>query len=1048
MQNLTRAPLRGEPAAPDRRARFDLAGLPQQQRWPRRATYALVATLIGILIVSLAGFDIWQEKQRDRERALIATQNIARLLDQNISDTFDRIDIGLRSVSLHYRELAARGSLNPKAVNQYLDDQKFLQPDLISLRIVGPEGFVRYGVSAQGERPTDLSDRDFFIRARDNPDAAVVLSGPLRARIAGQMVMVLARRITLPDNTFGGVVYANIAVTQFQHILSSIALGRHGAATIRTIDFGLVQRYPETQGAAGNKEVSKQLRDAIRSHPDGGTYRASTALDGIERSNAYRRLQRYPLYVIVGLATDDYLSGWRNNVLMVSSLALLAVLATSLAAAMVYRTTRRLAVDIEKREKTEAELRASEQELQKVQSLSSMGNWSWDIRNGVHHWSDEIYRIYGRDRGQAPAAYPEVGSYFTPDSWAILSSKVDACLAAGVSYACDVEVVRPDGGHRWASIFGEAQRDAAGAIAKLCGTVQDITERKQAETNLRIAATAFESQLGMAVAGTDQVILRVNRAFTEITGYTAQEAIGQTPRLISSGRHDAAFYEAMWAQIALDGAWHGEIWNRRKDGQIYPEWLTITAVKDEAGNATHYVGAFTDISAHKTAEERIKTLALYDPLTRLPNRRLLMDRLSQALISGARHQRKGALLFVDLDNFKSINDTQGHYQGDLLLEQVARRLLACVRDGDTVARLGGDEFVVMLEDLGQHEADATALAKTIGEKILAALDHIYHLGDREHHSTSSIGVTLFGGLPESIDEPLKRADLAMYQAKAAGRNTLCFFDPQMQAIVKARVAMEEGLRDALEKNQFLLYYQAQVTDQSRLAGAEVLLRWMHPARGLVSPAEFIPLAEETGLILPLGQWVLDTACAQLARWAGRPEMAQLTIAVNVSPRQFHQADFVSQVLALLARSGANPRRLKLELTESLLISNVEDVIAKMSALKAVGVGFSLDDFGTGYSSLSYLKRLPLDQLKIDQGFVRDILIDSNDAAIARMVIVLAESLGLAVIAEGVETEAQRDFLATQGCHAYQGYLFSRPLPLEEFEALAARTSVEAVAGAV
>ncbi len=405
------------------------------------------------------------------------------------------------------------------------------------------------------------------------------------------------------------------------------------------------------------------------------------------------------------------------------------------------------------------------------------------------------------------------------------------------------------------------------------------------------------------------------------------------------------------------------------------------------------------------------------------------------MAAGARSGLKGALLFVDLDHFKTVNDTLGHVTGDLLLEQVAQRLCACVRDGDTVARLGGDEFVVMLGDLSENEVDAANQAEMVGGKILDSLNQSYQLGRHLHHSTPSIGVTLFGGeRQESLEEPLKRADLAMYQAKAAGRNNLRFFDPRMQAVVMARATLELELREALAQQQFVLHYQAQVAGQTAdVTGVEALVRWVHPQRGLVSPVEFISLAEETGAILPLGQMVLDIACAQLASWSRRPDLAQLTIAVNVSARQFHQDDFVQRVLCSLQQTGANPQRLKLELTESVLVENVEQTCAKMNALKALGVGFSLDDFGTGYSSLSYLKRLPLDQLKIDQSFVRDILTEGNDAAIARMVIVLAESLGLAVIAEGVETAAQRDFLASQGCHAYQGFLFARPLPVAEFE---------------
>ena len=389
-------------------------------------------------------------------------------------------------------------------------------------------------------------------------------------------------------------------------------------------------------------------------------------------------------------------------------------------------------------------------------------------------------------------------------------------------------------------------------------------------------------------------------------------------------------------------------------------------------------------------------------------------------------------MFIDLDNFKTLNDTLGHAKGDLLLQQVAERLTSHIREGDTVARLGGDEFVVMLEDLAGNPREAAAQVKIVGEKILAALNEPYLLASSDYHSTASIGATLFGLHPANIDDLLKQADIAMYQAKAAGRNTLRFFDPELQAAVRARATLETELRQGIRDKQFVLYYQPQVDGEHGVMGAEALLRWRHPHRGLVGPSEFIPLAEETGLILPLGYWVLETACLQMVDWANRPEAAHLTMAVNVSARQFRQADFVEQVLAVMQRTGADPRKLKLELTESMLLDNIEDVIAKMNALKSRGFSFSLDDFGTGYSSLSYLKRLPLSQLKIDRSFVRDVLVDVNDAAIAHTIVALAQSLGLTVIAEGVETEEQREFLAHQGCDTYQGYLFSRPLPTADF----------------
>ena len=599
----------------------------------------------------------------------------------------------------------------------------------------------------------------------------------------------------------------------------------------------------------------------------------------------------------------------------------------------------------------------------------------------------------------------------------------------------------------WIDLLVTAIRDEQGRAVRTIGMVVDITDRKLAESEIRIAATAFESQDGVMITDPEGVILRVNRAFTEITGYTEQEAVGQTPTLLQSGRHNADFYREMWEVIRRTGSWAGEVWDRRKDGEVRPRWLTITAVTGDDGAVTHYIGRHRDITERKKADEKINDLAYFDQLTSLPNRTLLLDRLKQTMTASGRSGSYGALLFIDLDNFKTLNDTLGHETGDLMLQQVAKHLVRCVRDGDTVARLGGDEFVLILKILGMSETEAATATEMVAEKILVALNQTYRFGDVAHHGTASIGVTLFKGSDISIDDLMKQADLAMYKSKAAGRNTIRFFDPAMEIAVKERTELESDLRQSLESKRFLLHYQAQVTGEGRVTGAEALVRWQHPKRGMVSPGEFIPLAEETGLIQPLGLWVLETACSQLALWAAQAEFTHLTLAVNVSAYQFRQPNFVEQVLAVLEKTRANPQRLKLELTESLLVDNVQEVIEKMFALKAKGVGFSLDDFGTGYSSLSYLKRLPLDQLKIDKSFVRDVLIDPNDAAIARTVVALAQSLGLGVIAEGVETQAQRDFLASSGCHAYQGYFFSRPIPLEGFTEFVKCARTAAIAAA-
>jgi diguanylate cyclase (GGDEF)-like protein/PAS domain S-box-containing protein len=701
------------------------------------------------------------------------------------------------------------------------------------------------------------------------------------------------------------------------------------------------------------------------------------------------------------------------------------------------------ATDITGLKDQEARLRRSESLLKEAQRYALMGSWELDLAHKKLSWSDEAYHIFEIDTTATSDPYHDFFSAIHPEDRA----RVDQAFATSLRRHKSLDVVHRlliTGQHlKWVHQRGIHQYAENGRPLRSVGTVQDITERYLTEQQQRIAATAFESQEGMVITAADMTILRVNRSFSEITGYSAAEVVGHTPRLLNSGRHDAHYYAAMWACINETGAWQGEIWNRRKNGEIYPERLTITAVKDDAGAVTHYVGTMTDITLRKVAEDEIRNLAFYDPLTRLPNRRLLMDRLQHAIATSARTGRDGALLFIDLDNFKSLNDTLGHDKGDLLLQQVAQRLTNCVRESDTVARLGGDEFVVMLEDLSEKHQEAAAQTEIVGEKILASLNASYLLAGHDHHSTPSIGATQFSGHQNSVEDLLKQADLAMYQAKSAGRNALRFFDPEMQSVISQRVSLEADLRQGVHNNEFVIFYQPQVNDEGALTGAEALIRWQHPERGLVPPNEFIPLAEENGLIVPLGRWVLDAACAQLAAWARQQHTDQLSLAVNVSARQFRHPDFVDQVLEILARHNTNPQRLKLELTESMLVVNVEDIITKMSALKAHGVSFSLDDFGTGFSSLSYLKRLPLDQLKIDRSFVRDMLTETDGGAIVQAIIALGQTMGLSVIAEGVETEAQRNFLDRLGCHNFQGYLFGQPLPLGDFERLASRNVLAA-----
>ncbi|HIJ61532.1 MAG TPA: EAL domain-containing protein [Rhodospirillaceae bacterium] len=590
------------------------------------------------------------------------------------------------------------------------------------------------------------------------------------------------------------------------------------------------------------------------------------------------------------------------------------------------------------------------------------------------------------------------------------------------------------GGDRTVDVPSLGMNGEIGQMAEAVKVFKENAIRidRMTETELRLAAAALEAHEGLVITDAEGVILRVNHAFCESSGYSAEEIVGKTPRILKSGRQDTAFYAELWGTLLRTGSWQGEIWNRRKNGEIHPKWLKIKAVYGADGAITHFVASHIDITERKATERKIKDLAFYDPLTGLPNRRLLMDRLQQAFASKSRDGRERALLFVDLDHFKTLNDTLGHSKGDVLLQAVGQRLSACLRNADTVARLGGDEFVVLLETLSESPDEAAAQAGAIGEKLRHVLGKPYQLADLEFNITPSIGIALFGNDCDGPDELLKNADIALYQAKAVGRNTVCFFDPDLQAASQARNALEKDLRLGLKSDQLFLLYQPQV-EMGEVIGAEALIRWRHPERGIVSPAEFIPLAEETGLILQMGQWVLTTVCQQLAQWAHRPEMASLTVAVNVSACEVRQPEFVNDVLAAIHRAEADPNKIKLELTETMLVNDVEEIIAKMNALQNHGVRFSLDDFGTGYSSLSYLKRLPLSQLKIDRSFVTDVSTNSHDAAIAKTIVALGQTLGLKVIAEGVETEGQRQLLASYGCHTYQGYLFSRPVPKEALE---------------
>jgi len=989
-----------------------------------RLTPTLLALISAVLILVYATYVLSRERTETIAAASQQTENLAQVLEEHTRQTLHRVAANLTQADSDLTALKQANGLDrvkaKKLLSQLLPSDRLIQ----SLGLLDAQG--KLLVSSQSEpQPQDGNlNSDFVAPHVRGSDRELVFGQPVRAA-DGRWLLPVSRRWGSLTGALDGVLVAMVRAAYFQPFYDSIERGPDGQVTLFLASGSAV-----VMSAAHDKYIGQSWSESplFRQHLPAwptGTVRQIDVSDGVDRLFGYRALNDYPVVVSYGLSMTSILSRWQSRALQDGLLLLAALLL--LAGATI--TLRR-------------------QEALRQQANTKLANSELLLRSIVEAEPEciKIVDAQGRLQQMNPAglAMIEADSLAQVKGQPVLNliapehrtafHQMHLRVLAGESCMLAFEVLGLKGGRRWLETHAVALW-LNGETVHLAVT-RDITGSKQSEEALRVAATAFESQQGMVITNAQREILQVNKAFTTITGYSAEDALGQTPGLLYSGRHDGDFYANMTRALEEEGTWQGDIWNQRKNGEVYPERLTISAVKDQAGSTTHYVAIFDDATERISAQAKIDTLAFYDPLTQLPNRRLLLDRLKQALHLSSRHQHQNALLFVDLDNFKALNDTLGHQQGDLLLVQVAQRLKACILDGDTVARLGSDEFVVMLEDLSEDEILAATQAEAVGEKILSTFVPAFTLDQGEHHCTPSIGITLFGGEPmESNDQPLKRAELAMFQAKAAGHNKLRFFDAQMQAEVCARATLEAQMREAVSQQQFLLHFQPQVVGAGRITGVEALVRWQHPQRGMVSPAEFIGLAEENGLILPLGQWVMDAACAQLAAWANDPTLAHLTMAVNVSARQFQQSDFVETVLATLERSHAPPSLLKLELTESMLVQDVEAVIAKMGALKARGVSFSLDDFGTGYSSLAYLKRLPLDQLKIDQGFIRNIVTDPNDAAIARMVLALAESLGLSVIAEGVELQAQADFLAHLGCHAYQGYVFGRPLPLNTFEAL-------------
>jgi diguanylate cyclase (GGDEF)-like protein/PAS domain S-box-containing protein len=842
--------------------------------------------------------------------------------------------------------------------------------------------------------------------------------------------VVLARRITSPDGAFDGIVYAVIALEHFQDIFKSLDLGPSGVVSFRDPDLAMIVRYPEPTGpgsAVGNTTVSKEFVAALQRNPNAGVFSAPTGLDKIERTVSYRKVTHFPGYIIVGMATADYLAEWRGQVAKAAVMVALFLVITGASSWLIQSGWRRQAAAVAALErsnadlvKSEGALRASEERLRAMFDLSPLGMVRCTLDGRFIEANRAFLAIVGYDLDTLlTRTYHDL----TPEAYR--QTDAERIQQTGPD---EKEYVRADGRLVPVRISALTIPGNDGEPF-LWAIVEDISESRRAEAETLLAASVFHNTAeAIVITDTEARIISVNPAFTEITGYSPEEAIGQQPRLLKSDHHEAAFYQLMWHELTDRGQWKGRIWNRRKDGEAFLAWQTITAVRDERGTVVRYVSVFNDMTEVHRKDEHIRHQAYHDALTGLPNRLLLQDRLGHAVEIARRESERLAVMFIDLDRFKLVNDSLGHDVGDLLLIEVTNRLLGALRRSDTIARLGGDEFVVVVSAF-----DGVGEVAEVAEKIIASVVEPMEIKGHEVHVGASIGIALF---PEDGDDHttlMKGADTAMYRAKAAGRNTFRFYDPGMDGAAVERLNLEAALRHAIEDGEFRLYYQPKIALASgRLAGAEALIRWISPERGVVGPDVFIPVAEDTGLIVRIGDWVLSEACRQMAEWRRRGR--EVKVAVNVSARQFLDPLFADKVAAHLAQAGLEPSMLEIELTESTVMADPERAVTQLTQLRAVGVAVSVDDFGTGYSSLAYLKRLPLDTIKIDRSFVHQVDQDDENAAIVRAILGLGDALGMATIAEGVETAGEESHLQTSGCISAQGYRFAKPLPADEFEA--------------
>jgi diguanylate cyclase (GGDEF)-like protein/PAS domain S-box-containing protein len=983
--------------------------------------FALISlAMAGVVLLGYVLWSAYNETWQDSESTANAYTEI---LEVRLDAVLRRVDADLQGIVGRLPHDALARDQVPafrEQIVKELEDQRIAFPEISGFRVIDAHGDLLY-LAGDGEYP-NLADRDYFIALKAGGVPGIFFSQVMTSRITGRPVVVAARALRSADGQFLGIVSAPLELNYFEQLFRSVHLGKGGVLAIRRLDdHGLVMRQPPAlertnQPLASTNPVVQKLAQGSRL----GAERLTAQTDGVQRIYAYRVLADYPFYVVAGLSNDDVNADWQRRAFFMGGLGIFLFLALSLVLVWLFRN--------QAAEFLSAELlRRNQEQLREAQRLARVGSWELDLVTGKLAWSDELFHIFERDPATTIGSYDLFLAAVHPDDREMVDRAYRESVAKRTPYEIEHRLLMPDGRVKLVQECGETLFSEDGTPLRSIGTAQDISSLRQMESQMQLLGIAFQhSGEAILISDAQNNIVTVNPAFTALTGYELADAVGKNPRFLSAGRSSPEDYAAMWLSIREKGYWQGEIWDRRKDGGIYPKWMSVSVIRDDAGEIRYHIAHFTDISVERAAEEKLHHIAHHDSLTGLPNRFSLSGRIAQALALARRDGGRVALLFIDLDRFKLVNDTLGHHVGDELLIEVAKRLQESVRDSDVVARLGGDEFVIMLTGI-EHSASVAVVA----EKIVLAVGSPYVIEGHDLYTSPSIGIAVFPTDGETGDVLMKNADAAMYHAKNAGRNNFQFFDVKMNQVAVERLSIEHSLRQALARDEFCLYFQPIIDVASgRVVEVEALIRWLHPQQGMIPPIKFIGIAEETGLIQPIGEWVFWSACRMLAefREAG---LVGVKMGINISAMQMRNDNLPILARGAIQALNLNPQDLVFEITESVAMQRPEETVAILDLLHNMGIKLAIDDFGTGYSSLSYLKMFPIDHIKLDRSFVEEIGQDGGSSVICDATIGLAHNLGLKLVAEGVETEAQFDYLRERACDLVQGYLFSRPVPAKE-----------------